>query len=154
MTEAETHDIARKVKGIFDKLTEYSEKARLDLFLSGYENSPDFFHISSDGKMRNYEDLKKICTEYYSSLKEQKIVTIQEKIHVIDTNLVILSWTGNIVAQFKSGDSMKMSNYSITNVFKKIDNKWKIIHSHESALPPEIIKKNEKNYHRDIKGND
>jgi ketosteroid isomerase-like protein len=141
MTEAENQDIAKRVKGIFDKLTEYSEKAQLDLFLSGYENSPDFLHISSDGKMRNYEELKKICTGYYSSLKEQKILTIQEKIRVIDTNLVILTWTGNIVAQFKSGDIMKMNNYSITSVFKKIDNKWKIIHSHESSLPPEIIKK-------------
>jgi len=38
---------------------------------------------------------------------------------------------------------MNMYNYSATNVFKKIDGKWKIIHSHESALPPEIIKKTE-----------
>ena len=141
MTEAKYQDIAKKVRSIFDKLTEYSEKAQLDLFLSGYENSQDFLHISSDGIMRNFVELKKICTGYYRSLKEQKIVTIQEKIRVIDTNLVILSWTGNIVAQFKSGDIMKMNNYSITSVFKKIDNKWKVIHSHESSLPPEIIKK-------------
>ena len=141
MTEAENQDIAKKVKNIFDKLTGYSEKAQLDLFFSCYDNSPNFLHISSDGRMRNYDELKKICTEYYSSLKEQKIVTIQEKIHDIDTNLVILGWTGNIVAEFRSGDIMTMNNYSITNVFKKIDNKWKIIHSHESSLPPEIIKK-------------
>ena len=141
MTEAENQDIAKKVKGIFEKLTAYSEKAQLDLFLSGYENSPDFLHISSDGKMRNYEELKKICTEYYSSLKEQKIVTIQEKVHVIDTNFVLIGWTGNIVAEFRNGDIMKMNNYSITSMFKKIENKWKIIHSHESSLSPEIIKK-------------
>ena len=141
MTEAETHDIVKNVKGIFDKITEYSEGAQLDLFLSCYDNSPTFLHFSSDGKMRNYEEFKKICTEYYNALKEQKVMTIQEKIHVIDTNLVVLGWTGNIVAQFKNGDIMKMNNYSITSVFKKIDNKWKVIHSHESALPPEIIKK-------------
>jgi ketosteroid isomerase-like protein len=74
-------------------------------------------------------------------LKEQKIITIREKIHVIDTGLVVLGWTGNIVARFRNGDSLKMDNYSVTNVFKKTDSKWKIIHSHESALPPEIIKK-------------
>ena len=140
MTEAETHDIEKNVKDIFDKITEYSERAQLDLFLSCYDNSPTFLHFSSDGKMRNYEELKKVCTEYYNTLKEQKIMTIREKFHVIDTNLVVLGWTGNIVAQFKSGDIMKMNNYSITSVFKKIDNNWKVIHSHESALPPEIIK--------------
>ncbi len=141
MTEAEIHDIVKNVKGISDKITEYSEGAQLDLFLSCYDNSSTFLHFSSDGKMRNYEEFKKICTEYYNTLKEQKVMTIQEKFHVIDTNLVVLGWTGNIIAQFKNGDTMKMNNYSITNVFKKIDNKWKIIHSHESALPSEIIKK-------------
>ena len=140
MTEAETHDIVKNVKGIFDKITEYSERAQLDLFLSCYDNSPTFLHFSSDGKMRNYEEFKKICAEYYNALKQQKVMTIQEKIHVIDTNLVVLGWTGNIVAQFKSGDIMKMNNYSITSVFTKIDNKWKVIHSHESALPPETKK--------------
>jgi hypothetical protein len=143
MTEAESAHIVKDVKDIFDKMTEYSERAQLDLFLSCYDNSPTFLHFSSDGEMRNYEELKKICSEYYNSLKEQKIITIQKKIHVIDTNLVVLGWTGNIVAQFKRGDVMKMNNYSITSVFKKIDNEWKVIHTHESSLPPEIIKKDE-----------
>lgn len=32
MTETETHDIEKNVKAIFDKMTEYSEGAQLDLF--------------------------------------------------------------------------------------------------------------------------
>ena len=141
MSGAESDHIIAEVKSVFDKITEYSEKAQVDSFLSCYADSPDFLHFSSDGKMRNYEEFKKICTEYYTSLKEQKIITTQEKFHVLDTNLVISGWTGNIIAQFKNGDTRKMDNYSITMVFKKIDGRWKVIHSHESALPPEIIKK-------------
>ena len=140
MTETQTHDIVKDVKGTLDKMTEYSERAQSDLFLSYYDNSPTFLHFSGDGRMRTYDEFKKTCAEYYDALKEQKITTIQEKIHVIDKNLVVLGWTGNIVAKFKVGDIMKMSNYSITSVFKKIDNKWKVIHSHESSLPPEVIK--------------
>ena len=139
MAEAESDHPVKEVKNLFDKLTEYSEGAQLDSFISFYDNSQTFLHISSDGKMRNYEEFKIICGEYYNSLKEQKIMTIHEKIHVIDMNVVVLGWTGNIVAHFKNGDTMKMNNYSITSLFKKIDNRWKKIHSHESALPPEII---------------
>src|SRR6266496_3041801 len=134
MTEAESH-ILKEVKTVFDKMTRYSEEAQLDSFLSCYHNSPGFLHFSGDGKMRNYEELKKICTEYYTTLKQQKLSTITEKFNVIDTNLVIVGWTGNIIAQFGNGDTMMMNNYSVTNVFKKIDDKWKIIHSHESSLP-------------------
>jgi ketosteroid isomerase-like protein len=141
MTEASTRDIVKDIKSKHEKLTEYSEKAQLDSFLSYYDNSPAFLHFSSDGKMRNYEAFKKICTEYYNSLEYQEISTITEKFSVIDTNLAILGWTGNIIAHFKNGDTMKMNNYSISSVFKKIDGKWKIIHSHESAEPPQIIKK-------------
>ncbi len=141
MNSVEANDIERSIIKTLDNITGYSQGANLDLFLSSYDNSPSFLHISGDGKMRNYDGFKKICTEYYASLLEQKIVTIQEKIHVMDSNLVIVGWTGDIVAQFKSGDVMKMSSYSITYIFKKMHDQWKIIHAHESSLPPEIIKK-------------
>ena len=141
MTEAESKQIIKEVKGIFDKIFEYSQSAQLDSFLICYDNSPTFLHISSDGKMRNYEEFKNISAEYYKSLQEQKISTTQETFQILNADFVILAWTGNIIAQFKNGNTMKMNNYSITSVFQKIDNKWKVIHSHESSLPPEIIKK-------------
>lgn len=141
MTEADTNYIIQQVKKVFGKLNEYSESAQWELFLSNYDNSPTFLHISGDGKMRNFKEFSSICAEYYNSLQEQKIITIEEKIHVAEQNLVLLGWTGNISAQFRNGDVMNMRNYSVTNVFKKIDSQWKIIHSHESSLPPEIIKK-------------
>jgi len=138
MTANESGNIIKVVKNLSDELAKYSEKAQVDSFLSYYDNSPTFLHISGDGKMRNYEEFKRICSEYYASLKQQKLIAITEKFNVVETDLVITGWTGNITAQFKNGDLMILNNYSITNVFKTIDGKWKIIHSHESYLPPEI----------------
>jgi len=74
------------------------------------------------------------------SLKQQKLSTIKEKINVIDTNLVLVGWTGNILAHSKNGNTMIMNNYSVTNVFKKINGKWRLIHSLESSLPTEMEK--------------
>jgi len=141
MTNTESDAIVKEVKAKMEMITQYSEKAQLDSFLKGYDNSPDFLAISADGKMRNCEEFKMIATEYYGSLKEQKVVTLIEKYHVIDKDLVISGWTGNITAQFKNGDTMIMKNYSITSVLRKFRDDWKIIHSHESSLPPAIIKK-------------
>jgi ketosteroid isomerase-like protein len=141
MAEAESNNIIKDVKDSYDKITEYSKKAQLDSFLSYYDDSPYFLSVSADGKMSNYEEFKNACGEYYNSLKEQRIITTQEKFQVLDETLVIVGWTGNIIANFKNGDIVKMNNYSITSVFKKIDGRWKVIHDHESALPPEIIKR-------------
>jgi hypothetical protein len=144
MQKVDTNAIAKEVKSVSDSLTRYSENGQLELFFKGYDNSPTFSHFSSEGKMRNYEELKKICAEYYTGLKEQKVTTLSEKINVIDENLVIVGWTGNITAQLKNGDSIEMNNYAITNVFRKTDGQWKIIHSHESSLPPVTIEKNKR----------
>lgn len=122
-------------------MTGYSEQAQLNSFLDYYLNSSSFLHISADGKMRNYDEYKLVCTQYYTSLAHQEIATISEKINVIDKNIAVTGWTGNITAQFKNGDTMIMKNYSVSNVFNKIDGNWKIIQSHESSLPPEIIGK-------------
>jgi ketosteroid isomerase-like protein len=140
MTETESDNIIKNVKDSYTKITEYSKNAQLDSFLGCYDNSPNFLSIGADGKMSNYEEFKKACTEYYNSLKEQSIITTQEKFHVLDKNLVIVGWTGNIIANLKNGDTVKMNNYSITSLFKMVEGKWKVIHDHESALPPEIIK--------------
>ena len=89
MQEVDTNQVAKDVKTVLDSLTRYSEEAQLDLFLNGYDKSPSFVHFSSDGKMRNYEELKEICTGYYTELKEQKVSTLKEKMNVVDEDLVI-----------------------------------------------------------------
>jgi hypothetical protein len=141
MNKADSDQIEKELRFVSDKMAKYSEEAQLDSFLNYYDSSDTFLHFSIDGTMSNYEEFKNICTEYYTSLKQQKISTVNEKFNIIDANYVISGWRGNIIAKLKNGETMIMNNYSITNVFKKLDGKWKIIHSHESALPPEIIKK-------------
>ena len=58
MQEVIANQVVKDVKTLLDRLTRYSEEAQLDLFLNGYDKSPSFVHFSSDGKMRNYEELK------------------------------------------------------------------------------------------------
>ena len=137
--------ILNEVKLFARNLTHYSETAQLDLFLACYVDISEFLAVSGDGTIRNYNEFKKIASDYYGTLKEQKLTTVAEKFHILDENTVLLCWTGNIDAYFKKGDTWKMQNYTVTYVFKKINGIWKIIHSHESSLPPEIIKPGNQN---------
>lgn len=139
-SDMDKKQIERELKPIFERLTHASETAEADAFLQCYAETKDFLQVSGDGIIRNYQDFKKICKEYYESLREQKITTTHEIFHVLDDNTVVLAWSGNIDAYFRNGDTMKMQNYAVTFLFKKIGGEWKIIHSHESALPAQIIK--------------
>jgi ketosteroid isomerase-like protein len=136
----DTNRILNEVRPLAEDLIQYSETAQLDSFLRCYAETPDFLAVSADGIIRNYQDFKKICKDYYGSLKEQKIATTHEIFHVLDDITVVLCWSGYIDAFFNNGDVMKMQNYTVTFLYKKIGGEWKVIHSHESALPPQIIK--------------
>ncbi len=132
--------ILNEVKLFARNLTLCSETAQLDLFLGCYADIPEFLAVSGDGMTRNYNEFKKIGRDYYGTLKEQKLTTVSEKYQILAENNVLYCWSGNIDAHFKNGDTWKMKNYTVTYVFKKINGAWKIIHSHESSLPPEIIR--------------
>jgi hypothetical protein len=132
--------ILNEVKLFARNLTHYSETAQSELFLACYADIPEFLAISGDGIIRDYSEFKKIGRDYYGTLNEQKLTTVSEKFQILDDNTVLLCWSGNIDSYFKNGDAWKMQNYTVTYVFKKINGTWKIIHSHESSLPPEIIK--------------
>src|ERR1700722_19237777 len=125
--------ILNEVRLFARNLTHYSETAQLDLFIACYADIPEFLAVSGDGVIRNHDELKKICKDYYGNLKVQKLTTVSEYYHVLDDNTVLLCWSGNIDAFFKNGDTWKMKNYSVTYIFKKIEGSWRIIHSHESS---------------------
>ena len=95
-----------------------------------------------DGIIRNYNEFRTICSEYYNQLQSQQVKTNYEHFRVINRNLVLVNWNGDITAKFKNNDVMIMRNYAISYLFEKTDNNWKIIHSHESSLPPEVTKGN------------
>ena len=61
MPQADTKQIVKEIQSVIDSLTKYSEEAKSELFLNGYDTSSSFLHFSSEGKMSTYEELKKAC---------------------------------------------------------------------------------------------
>jgi ketosteroid isomerase-like protein len=137
---ANKDSIIKEVMPVFEAITRYTSGAQADSLLKSYSDTPDFLHISSDGTIRDYAGFKKVCGEYYETVKEQKLTKTREIFQVLDDSTVLLCWSGNIDAHIKNGGIMKLSNYTVTFLFKKINGEWKVIHSHESAPPPQMMK--------------
>jgi hypothetical protein len=143
MTASEKRQVIQEVKQVSDSIIRFSEKAQVEALLGCYSQSEDFRAISADGKMRNYDEFKTLGTAFYQSVTGQEISTVQETFSVLGSTLVIFTWTGQIDAFFKNGDIMKMPEYAVSCVFQKTNRTWKVIHSHESCLAPEIQKANQ-----------
>ncbi len=128
----------KEVMPVFEAIARYTASAQADSLLKSYADIPDFLHISSDGTIRDFAGFKKVCSEYYETVKEQKLTKNREIFQVLNDDTVLLCWSGNIDAHIKNGGIMKLINYTVTFLFKKINGEWKVIHSHESAPPPQL----------------
>jgi len=131
--------VLREMKTLVENLIHYTETAQVGPLLGCYSASPDFLAVSPDGVIRNYTEFAKTCQDYYESLMQQKLTTNHHIFHVLDDTTVLWCWSGNIDAAFKNGDAWSMQHYTVTFLFKKTNGEWKVIHSHESGLAPQII---------------
>jgi ketosteroid isomerase-like protein len=134
-----TDKIKNEVRAARALIAQGASRADLEAFLDGYEWGPEFFAIGGDGLIRDEAAFRAACTGYYISLEHQDEVTLREEVLVVSDDLAILSWQGDIKAFFKNGDQMNLKNYGISLVFRRKGGRWKVIHSHESSLPPEIL---------------
>jgi uncharacterized protein (TIGR02246 family) len=130
-------DVAKKeINEVVSQLIQAASKLDAEALLQSYSNSPDFILLTTTGSMVDYEGTKNSTAEVYKSLTALTFTTIKNEFRFLTGNIVVCAWLGKCDATFKTGEQATIDSYAITFVFKKLDNRWKIIYSHESASPP------------------
>jgi ketosteroid isomerase-like protein len=128
-------DAAKKeVSAVVKLINQNLEKMDVEALFQSYSDSSDFF--TTDGSMINLQSFKNHNASWFNSLSTLKVTTFNEYYRFLPGNTVICSWTGKFEMTIKSGEQLKINKFGITYIFRKIDNNWKVIHQHASALPP------------------
>jgi ketosteroid isomerase-like protein len=128
-------DIAKKeIREVVKLINQNLEKMDVEALFQSYSDSSDFF--TTDGSMINLQVFKNHNAAWFNSLATLKVTTFSEYYRFLPGNTVISSWIGKFEMTLKSGEQLKNNKFGITYIFRKIDNKWKVIHQHASALPP------------------
>jgi len=138
LTDIEKDSIINEVKKDFYTMVEACNSADLNSALQLYLDSPEFLGIASDGSIVDYPQFRKANEEYFGAIASQKFVTTKESFKFLDDNLILSAWQGTNEAVLKSGEKMTFSSFGVTSLFKKIDDKWKVVYFHESGLPPTV----------------
>ena len=130
-------DLAKKeINEVLNQQLQAASTLDAEALMQSYSNSPDFVLLSSNGSMADYQETKNGTAEMYKSLTALKFTTIKNEFRFLPGNVVICAWLGKCDVTFKTDERATIDSYAITFVFKKLDNSWKIIYSHESASPP------------------
>jgi ketosteroid isomerase-like protein len=137
MTPQEQDAAKKEISEVLNQLLQSASKMDAEALLQSYSNSPDFILLTTEGSMLDYQGTKNGTAETYKSLSALKFTTVKNEFRFLPGNTVICAWLGKCDVTSKTGEGATIDSYAITYVFRKIDNQWKIIYSHESARPVE-----------------
>jgi hypothetical protein len=130
--ETAKKEIRDAVKVIFQSL----EKMDVEALSQSYSNTSDFILITTNGSIVDWQESKNEHAAWFKSLSFLKVTTIRDDFRFLPGNIIICSWQGKFEMTLKTGEQLKIDKFGITFIFSKIDNHWKVIYQHSSALPP------------------
>jgi hypothetical protein len=131
LTEAEKTNIIGEINTLFEN----SIKAGEILDIKGIkENVDDTLRsgfIDNGIYFSSFEDVMNMFRNRINGLDSQKMIIGDKRITILSSNIVLLTASGNNEAKLSDGRVIKVK-FAWSFVYTKINNEWKIIHSHMS----------------------
>ncbi|MFZ9387681.1 MAG: nuclear transport factor 2 family protein [Chitinophagaceae bacterium] len=132
LNEQEKQSIKAEVQKICNSLINLASNLDLKLF-DFYDSSSS---IVASGQIFNYVDRRKAFSEGTANAKSQKFTKKFEDIWVLDKDNVYWLWHGDVLETFKNDSSFTSKDVSVTSLFRRVGNNWKVMYSHESVPCP------------------
>ena len=124
------------VLAAFDKIVEGIRKSDVDLYMSGYWNSPQLVLFNYNGTAtRGWDQLKKNRESSFPQSKDVKLETRDRHVTMLGTGGAVVTclWTESMIFNGKpETDTGRM-----TLVFRRAGNEWKAVHLHTSTDKPD-----------------
>ncbi|HPG38307.1 MAG TPA: nuclear transport factor 2 family protein [bacterium] len=136
MTPHEQETAKTEITKVVNRIFQSLESMDVESLFQPYSDSLKFNLFTTDGSMVNLQMAKYGHAEWFKSFSSMKITTTKEEFRFLPGNIVICSWQGKFNMTLKDGKQLKIDKFGVTFIFEKIDNNWKVIYQHSSALPP------------------
>jgi tetratricopeptide (TPR) repeat protein len=122
--------IMADVKPVFNQLLKAAGAKEAEEFFSFYHFSADFLAMEN-GRSMGSKEFKENITNIFNSISGIKFNGNDSYI-VIDENAVIASFVGGIEVRQNDGGVQRFENFTLSMTFEKVNDEWKVVHSHES----------------------
>ena len=125
--------IERQIDSIFHVMIKAAENMDYDRLTTGVDDRYKAGFITGGVYYTQYDSLLTNLKAKSLGVNGQKITIQKEKITVLTDNIVLLNACGVTMIDVNNGNSFSLKfNWSF--VYEKLDNKWKVIQSHQSSI--------------------
>jgi len=136
LSSSEIETIEKKLREAIHTLSIGCETLDIELAFQVFSNSPDFLMMGTDGALCDYQTYLNNNISYLMTCSNFKLTTFKEEIRVLNRDMAIFAWAYGAEATLKTGERDIVENAGATFVFNKVNDEWKVVHYHESSLPP------------------
>ena len=137
VSDAQKEKIKGEVKEVVNTYLKGAEEVNTDMLMSIYLDSPEFI-LTYSGNSFSYKSCIDLIKPVFGILKNQKITIVDEKYAVFDNSTVMVTLNNKCLLNYKDGHSILQDPWISQMLFKKIDNKWKVISAAESGIEQSV----------------
>ena len=132
LTEQQKTGIEKQVDSVFHTLVKAAENLDYDKISTGVDDRYCAGFITNGKYYASYDSLIAGMKTGLQTGTKQSITIRDEKITVLSDSIVLLNAVGDAKIEFPAGQSF-MVKFLWSFVYKKIDNNWNVIQSHQSS---------------------
>jgi ketosteroid isomerase-like protein len=136
LTDVEKATLIKEVTETGQSAIEAYNKIDFQTVKSCFLDSPDFIAVSADGSILNYEQKINDTKSFFESISSLHFTVLNKEVKVLEKDLAIYTVQIKVDATIKTGEKLTYEKLTVTEIYKKVDNQWKVTFFQESGLPP------------------
>jgi hypothetical protein len=133
VSDAQKEKIKGEIKEVVNTIFKGAEEANFEMATEPWLDSPDFVLINN-GMTLSYKEVVDAFKPLFGTLLNQKITIVDEEYAVLDKSTVLYTTNCNSLMNFKAGHSTLADPEAMQFMFKKINNRWKVIYAVDSYV--------------------
>ncbi|KAA3661750.1 MAG: hypothetical protein DWQ04_15520 [Chloroflexi bacterium] len=139
LTQVEKETIEKEIKNIIDELIRGCETLDMEMAFGMFSDMPEFLMIGTDGTQCSYDTYLKNNIDYMSTCSSFKLTTFNGEVRILDRDTAVYSWAYGVQAKLKTGEEDIIDRAGASFIFRRLNDKWKVVYYHEASVPPKRI---------------
>jgi hypothetical protein len=136
LTDKEKAEIMEAVTKTAHDITDACNQINFSDFEEFFMESPEYVAVTSGGSCLNYAQYMKGEKDFFESVSTLQLTIINESTKALERTLAVYSAQLKVIAILKTGEKLTYANNVFSEIYRKIDNQWKIIFIQEAGQPP------------------
>jgi hypothetical protein len=134
LSEKQKTQIKSEIQLVIEQIHEAAAKVDTTKLYEAFSfTDGDFTYMETSGAFYDKTAYKNMVRQFYAPLMSEIIAKGTEKYAYLSSDNVLWSYSGALIATYKTGQEVRYEPFGMSMLFRKIEDKWKVVFLQEST---------------------